>query len=125
MFPTTHAAIRSILAADPSVTPSDRIRILTQMQNHKKTLESMTTESRIIRRAEAARRLGCSLRTIDNLACCGALNRIRLPGRIRACGFRLSEIEALIAGTHAATKVVIQHRGRELTDRTIPEPRKD
>ena len=55
-------------------------------------------ESRILRRHEVARRFGVSVRAIDNWAVEGILQRVRLPGRIRAVGFRLADVERLIAG---------------------------
>jgi len=51
---------------------------------------------RILRRAECARRMAVTPRTIDNLARTGALKRIRLPGRTRGAGFRERDIENLI-----------------------------
>lgn len=54
---------------------------------------------RLIRRADAAARLGRTQRFIDRLAADGILTRVRIPGRKRACGFRESEVMALIEGT--------------------------
>ena len=53
---------------------------------------------RLLRRAEVARRLACSLRLIDLLAARGQLTRIKLPGRQRGNGFLESEVSALLAG---------------------------
>lgn len=53
---------------------------------------------RIVRRAECARRLGVTPRTIDNLARTGALKRVRLPGRTRGAGFKESDVAHLING---------------------------
>ncbi len=62
-----------------------------------------TTEApaRLVRRIEAAKRLGVTLRCIDRLAVSGALRRIRLPGRVRAVGFRESDVSAIIEGAAA------------------------
>lgn len=51
-----------------------------------------------MRRAEAAQRLSCSLRSLDRLAASGALRKRTLPGRERASGFLASDVEALILG---------------------------
>jgi predicted site-specific integrase-resolvase len=52
----------------------------------------------LIRRADAARRLGCSLRALDNWARTGILSTVKLPGRVRAAGLRESDIARLIEG---------------------------
>lgn len=57
-----------------------------------------TTEARVIRRTEAARLLSCVPRSIDRLAAQGILHRVCLPGRSRAAGFRLHDVQALIGG---------------------------
>ena len=46
----------------------------------------------------AADRLGKTKRTVFNLLKSGALTRIKLPGRVRGCGVRESELTALIEG---------------------------
>ena len=56
---------------------------------------------KIIRRAEAARLLSVTPRTIDNLARTGALRRVRFPGRKLAAGFMASEVDALVSGKTA------------------------
>ena len=53
---------------------------------------------RLLRRAEVAARLSCSLRLVDLLAARGQLTRIKLPGRQRGNGFLESEVSALLAG---------------------------
>jgi hypothetical protein len=53
---------------------------------------------RILKRVETAARLSQSLRAVDRLAAQGALHRVRLPGRSRACGFRESEVAQLVGG---------------------------
>ncbi len=56
------------------------------------------SETRIIKRQEVARRLGYSTRLVDQLGAAGTLERVTLPGRQRGCGYRLSDVEKLIAG---------------------------
>lgn len=53
---------------------------------------------RLIKRSEVARLLGRTPRTVDLWVRRGLLRRVRLPGRLRAPGFRLSEVRALIEG---------------------------
>lgn len=98
MLPTTIDAIKAILKADPSVTPGDRIAITSIIRNHGRTKPAVVipTENRILRRGEVAARLGCGLRCVDHWAKTGILHKVILPGRIRGCGYRLSEIDALI-----------------------------
>jgi len=100
MLDTTQDAVKAVLRADPSLTPTDRNRLLGMLRNHGKAEPAapIAPEPRIIRRADAARRLGCSLRAVDNWARAGILRKVKLPGRIRAAGFRESELVAVIEG---------------------------
>jgi predicted DNA-binding transcriptional regulator AlpA len=101
MLATTIEIIRSGLKADPSLTPAVRARIVAMLRNGLETPKPETaTErvARIIRRAEVAQRLSCSLRMVDGLAASGVLKKRKLPGRIRASGFLESDVTALIAG---------------------------
>lgn len=101
---TTIDAAKAILRADPTVTPGDRARLLALLRDNGKpdTPEPTATEPRIIRRLEAARRLGCSVRAVDRWSAAGILRKVTLPGRVRAAGFRESDIAALIAGEGAS-----------------------
>jgi excisionase family DNA binding protein len=100
MLPTTVDAITAILRADPTVTPEDRAVIIASIRNHGRQAAqpkpAEQQETRLLRRAEVARRLGCSHRTVDNLARKGSLPRVLLPGRKRAIGFRLADFERLL-----------------------------
>ena len=98
---TTLKIMKSGLEGDPSVSPRDRVRIMKYLSNCGiAALPNNPGENvaRIIRRAEAARRMSCSLRTIDKLAATGVLKKRRLPGRVRASGFLESDVVALSAG---------------------------
>jgi hypothetical protein len=53
-------------------------------------------DDRLIRRAEAARLLARTTRAVDLLARGGVLKRVRLPGRSRGAGFRLSDVQRLL-----------------------------
>lgn len=100
MLPTTLEIIRSGLRADPSLTPTDRARLLALLRNgpnSPNTDPATPTAPRWIRRVEAARRLSCSLRTVDKLHAQGILRKRKLPGRIRASGFLETDLVKLIA----------------------------
>lgn len=99
MLSTTLQAVRSILAADPSVNPPERNRLLAILRagGAEPKLPVPPVETRIVRRAETARRLSRSLRSVDLLAKTGVLHKLKFPGRTRAAGFLSSEIDRLLA----------------------------
>jgi hypothetical protein len=100
MLPTTIEIIRSGLKGDPTLSPADRARLLALLRNGTgapKANAPPACEPRLVRRAEAARRLGCSLRLVDRLAQDGILPKRRLPNRQRAAGFLESDLNTLIA----------------------------
>jgi excisionase family DNA binding protein len=106
MLPTTIETIRSILKCDTTLNPADRSRILAALRSSViplKAVATSTSESRLVRRAEAAKRLGCSLRLVDRLAHDGVLPRRKLPGRRRAAGFLESDLDALIVSGSVTT----------------------
>ena len=96
MLATTIKILRSGLEADPTLTPTDRARILATVRNHERAPRETPAPGpeppRILRRREVAQRLSCSLRTVDKLD----LPKVRLPGRTRAAGFLESDINALL-----------------------------
>lgn len=99
MLATTIEIIRSGLKADPSLNPADRSRILATIRNSTSTPKTdiiSVSHPRLVRRAEVARRLSCSLRTVDKLAASGVLRKRKLPGRVRAAGFLESDLNALL-----------------------------
>ena len=103
MLQTTVAIIKKVLEADPSVTPTERQRLVFEMRNQGKNKSALTepkttSESRILRRAEVARRLSVTMRSIDNLHKARIIHGIRLPGRKRCWGFSSVEIDKLIEG---------------------------
>lgn len=100
MLPTTIDVIKAGLKSDPSLSAADRARILAVIRNgaNAPKIDPATNgEVRLIRRAEGARRLGCSLRLVDRLAKDGVLLKRRLPNRKRAAGFLESDLNALIS----------------------------
>jgi hypothetical protein len=115
--------IRVALKSDPTVTPNDRKRLLALLQQGNETLKPdiPAPEPRIIRRAEAARRLGCSLRLVDRLSAQGLLTKHHFPGRVRSSGVPLEDLEALIFqhpehlnfSAHAAGRPTKAHTPKE------------
>ena len=93
------AALKMVLMGYESLSASERRQFLLE-----KALcprgggFSPSVENCLIRRRQVARKLGCSLRMVDALASTGILQRVRLPGRSRAAGFRLADVENLIGG---------------------------
>jgi len=66
MLESTLEIFRTALRADPSVTPSERARMIAVVRNSKE--EQRPSIPQIIRRHEAARRLSGSVRFVDRLA---------------------------------------------------------
>jgi hypothetical protein len=100
MLPTTIEIIRSGLKGDPSLTPADRARMVALLRNAQATPKAEPTAERVprlLRRAEVARRLSCSLRTVDKLP----IKKVKLPGRQRAAGFLEDDVNALLLGKNA------------------------
>jgi len=62
-----------------------------------KSEEPTQSEPRLLRRAEVARRLSVSRRTVDAWARQGILTKKRLPGRVRACGFCSQDVDRLLS----------------------------
>jgi hypothetical protein len=100
MLVTTIELLKAGLKADPTVTPAKRARLLAILRNgDHESLKPDTApvlRQRCIRRAEAARLLAVTLRTVDKLAATGILKKLKLPGRTRSCGFLESDVLALI-----------------------------
>lgn len=103
MLPTTADAMNALMKADPSLTSSDRHRIMAAVRNHGRVAPAKQPgagrlETRVLQRTDVARRFGRSVRFVDKLAGQGVLRRVRLPGRVRACGFLAEEVERVMAG---------------------------
>lgn len=98
MLSTTVKAVRAIIEADPTCTTRDRRTFLAMLRNGSVAMLPATPpgEPRLLRRAEAARRLGCSIRLVDRLARDGTLPKRRLPGRQRGAGILESDLVALL-----------------------------
>ena len=95
----TREVCRSVIKADQSMTIEQRNRLLAVLNNPEiLDNKSAPVEPRLLRRAEAAHRLGIGLRALDGLCRGGALPKVKLPGRIRSCGVREADLLALIEG---------------------------
>ena len=96
MLPTTLELLKAGLKADPTLTPSDRARVLALVRADGASptrLDSAKGAPQILRRAEVARRLSCSLRTVDKLP----LKKVKFPGRTRAAGFLECDVNGLLS----------------------------
>ncbi len=95
MLPTTIDAVKAVLAADPSVTIDERKALVEAL---KRGLKAEAVHDRVLRRPEAAQRLGVSVKALDIWKRRGVLKPVIIPGSSRALGYRESDIDALIAG---------------------------
>jgi len=101
MLATTFDVLKAGLKTDPTLTPSDRARLLAQLRIGPNTAKPETASAigqRFIKRRDTATMLAKSLRTVDKLAASGILKRRFLPGRKRGAGFLESDILALLNG---------------------------
>jgi len=96
MLQTTIDAIKAILATDATIDNEERMQLIANLKRGAKA-ESRTPD-RILRRQQAATRLGVCPKTLDNWTAQGAIRPVTIPGSTRAVGFRESDIDALIAG---------------------------
>lgn len=97
MLSTTLDIIRVSLKADPTVSATERARLLAVLRTGAAAPTATppppsSNGPRLLRRAEVATRLSICLRTVDNLP----LRKIKLPGRKRAAGFLESDVNALM-----------------------------
>lgn len=103
---TTLEIVRSALRADPSVTPSDRTRLLALLRNGKvqtppNSSPVPTAPPGIVRPGAVARRLGRSVRSVHLLCRQGLLEKIKFPGRQRCAGITSQSLEALLSTNEA------------------------
>ena len=102
MLQTTLDLIRASLRADPTITPEERTRLLARLRkapDSEKADIPLSAPPRLLRRAEAAKRLSIATRTLDQWAQQGIIRKRILPGRRRSVGFLESDVMALITGT--------------------------
>lgn len=101
MLATTLDVVKAACRADPTITPSERSRIVALVRNGGAPQPGPIVEAtrrRIIGRKMAADKFGRSLRFVDRLAAQGILRKCRLPGRVRAVGFLEADVDSLIRG---------------------------
>ncbi len=94
---TTLQAVSAILKTDPTVTPKSRSEFLAKLRHDDRPTEPTNhTEkaTRIVRRGEAAARLGIGLRTLDKICENGSLAKRVFPNRKHAAGILESDLEA-------------------------------
>ncbi len=98
MTNATIEIIRAGLKSDSTVTPEQRTRLIAILRSPIVPAHTplVTSAPKLIKRAEAARRLSCSTRTVDKLASSEVLRKCKLPGRVRAAGFLETDVDALI-----------------------------
>jgi hypothetical protein len=100
MQSTTLDIVHRVLKSDATIPPPELMRTLAALRKGFAASKPETPTERVkrlIRRAEAARRMSCSVRTIDNLAAAGVLTKRTLPGRVRGSGFLEEDLEAVMA----------------------------
>lgn len=106
MLPVTESiivgAVSGILKTDTTITPKEIASYISGLKQIGHPATSTTTEAprrvEMLTRKQAGTLLCRTPRAVDLLAAQGYLTKIRMPGRVRHCGFRRSEVEALIAG---------------------------
>ena len=98
MLKSTKQVISAATKADPSMSTAERAKLLTLLRTGDDQAAPTEDSPKLLRRQKAAERLGCCLRTIDNLARQGVLRKRVFPGRKRAAGFLEADITALVKG---------------------------
>ena len=101
MLSATIEIIRAALRADSSVSAAERTELLARLRRGPNPVgdeQPVRGPAKLLRRNEAARRLGMTTRALDRLCQQGVLAKRKLPGRQRASGIVESDLNALIAG---------------------------
>jgi hypothetical protein len=98
----TFEIVKAALRGDSTIAPDERTRLLVVLKNGENKSSTASSTPRLVRRAEAATRLSCSIRLIDKLAASGQLRKRTLPGRSRSCGFLESDLLHLLNGRETA-----------------------
>ena len=89
--------IKAGLKTEPNLTPNDRARILALVRNGDKSEQPTPGVPIVLRRAEVARRLSRSVRSVDMLCKAGILEKVQFTGRKRACGILESSLATAIS----------------------------
>ena len=106
MLLTTLDAMKAMLRADPSISPGDRVRLMTRLREGPELdndkAPAVPQAPHLLRRSAVAARLSTSLRTVDNLCRQGLLKKRVLDNRQRAYGILAESVDALITGNWGA-----------------------
>lgn len=94
MQDTTIEILKSVLKSDTSVQPEERERLLSIF---KAGPRPASPGEKLLKRKQVAEMLSSSCRLVDKLAEEGQLHKVRYKGRVRAAGYRLSEVQAILA----------------------------
>jgi hypothetical protein len=84
------------LRLDSTIRPAERNRIIQKLKCVDGEETKPSVSQRLLRRRDVAERLCLSLRTVDKLHKEGFLQKVRLPGRVRAAGFREEDVNNLL-----------------------------
>lgn len=68
-----------------------------QLLDGKTTSAEDDSKPKVLSGKEAARMLNVTVRTLGSLAKNGSVKRVKLPGRVRACGYLRTSVESLLA----------------------------
>jgi predicted DNA-binding transcriptional regulator AlpA len=95
---TTLDIISATLKTDDTISAAERARIAAILRRNDKPVQQQQRSKApaLMRRRQVAEMLSCSLRSVDNYAAQGILQKVKFPGRVRGSGFRRSDVEALI-----------------------------
>ena len=99
MLDSTLELIRAGLKTDQTLAPGDRAKIISLIRGNGKAHlpPPPDTGPRLLRRSEAAARLGRTVRNIDQLCQQGILVKRKFPGRQRSAGILESSLVAAIS----------------------------
>ena len=95
MTDATKSIVRAALAGDPSLTADARTKLLAILD---RPTNADDCPDRLLTFTEASKMLGLTTRSVRALADSGALDRVRLPGRVRARHVRLRDVRRLMEG---------------------------
>jgi len=95
MQTNTETTVRVLIGTMDS---AKRAKLLQELVADTPEGRSQEAKERIVRRAEAAKILGRSIRAVDLLREQGHLKLVTMPGRERGAGFKFSDVLSLVNG---------------------------
>ena len=100
MQTSTHEVIKTILRNDPSIETAERSRLLKLIRDGapQPTPPIQSATPRILRRGQVADLFSVSPRCVDRWGKTGLIQRVTLPGHVRASGYREGDVRQLIEG---------------------------